>query len=226
MDGSERKGTLFESAYAALKQAILENELPPGYQGSEQEIANRLGMSRTPVHEAIVRLQQEGLMEIRPKKGVIVSTIAPDDMKEIYDIRIALEGMAAELIALLEPEERNRAVSELTEPTARMEKAVLGDDLLAWAEADNQFHRGVVEACGNSRLSKMANLISSQLHRTRLITLRVRTLPKHSAGDHYAIIEAIRDGDAALAREQASGHCRRARDELIPLLKQSGIRHL
>jgi len=98
-------------------------------------------MSQTPVHEAIVRLQQEALMEIHPKKGVVVSTIAPDDMKETYDIRIVLEGMAAELIARLEPEGRLCAVSELSDATANIEKAVLGDDLRTWNAPDFSRHR-------------------------------------------------------------------------------------
>lgn len=222
----ERKKPLFEDAYMALRDAILNSEFPPGYQGSEQEIATRLGMSRTPVHEAIIRLQQEGLMEIRPKKGILVSTIAPDDMKEIYDITIVLEGMAAELAALLPPEKRKPIVATLTEATNRMEAAVARDDLQSWADADDAFHRNLVELCGNARLSKMAQLNSAQLHRTRLITLRLRALPKHSVGDHFGIIDAIKEGDEKQAANRAMAHRRKARDELVPLLKISGFHHL
>ncbi len=223
---SGRKKPLFEDAYVALKKALLESELPPGYHGSEQEIATRLGMSRTPVHEAIIRLQQEGLMEILPKKGVLVSTIATDDMKEIYDITIALEGMAAELTASLQPETRQVAVAALREATALMETAVTRNDLPAWADADNHFHRHLVQCCENERLSRMANMNSDQLHRTRLFTLRLRTLPKHSVDEHYDIIAAILDGDAKRASDRAREHRRKARDELIPLLEVSGIRHM
>ncbi len=226
MNRPMRKKPLFEDAYQALKNAILKSEFPPGYQGSEQEIATRLGMSRTPVHEAIIRLQQEGLMEIRPKKGVLVSTIAPDDMKDIYDITIALEGMAAELNALLEPEKRRRVVTALSEPTTQMESAVTRNDLQSWAEADDRFHRLLVEYCGNARLSKMAQLNSAQLHRTRLVTLRLRALPSTSVDAHFEIIEAIKDGDAKRASACAMKHRRKARDELVPLLKIAGFHHL
>lgn len=222
----KNKTPLFEGAYSALKNAILEGEFPPGYQGSEQEIATQLGMSRTPVHEAIIRLQQEGLMEIRPKKGVVISTIAPEDMKQIYDITIALEGMAAELDANLPENERRKTVAALTEATSRMQAAVAADDLRSWADADDDFHRILVDHCSNPRLAKMARLNSDQLHRTRLITLRLRAFPKDSAEDHSRIIDAIGSGDSVAAAGFAMQHRRAARDELVPLLKVSGIRHL
>jgi DNA-binding GntR family transcriptional regulator len=92
---------LVDDAYAALKDAICDGVLPPGYQGSEQEIASKLKMSRTPVHEAIIRLQSEGLVKVLSKRGVLICSISPDDMREIYDVIIACESMAAELLAAL-----------------------------------------------------------------------------------------------------------------------------
>src|SRR5690348_12509120 len=94
-----RKPSLVDDAYRALKEAIRENVFPPGYQGSEQEIATRLGMSRTPVHEAIIRLQEEGLVRVMTRRGVQVCAVSPEDMREIYDVIIALEAAAAELLA-------------------------------------------------------------------------------------------------------------------------------
>src|SRR5271166_3845458 len=95
---TERKPSLVDDAYAALKDAIRQGVLPSGYQGSEQEIAGKLNMSRTPVHEAIIRLQSEGLVKVLSKRGVFICTISPDDMREIYDVIIACESMAAELL--------------------------------------------------------------------------------------------------------------------------------
>src|SRR6185295_19478301 len=94
-----RKPSLVDDAYAALKAAIRQNEFPPGYQGSEQEIATRLGMSRTPVHEAVIRLQEEGLVRVLSRRGVGVCVLSVADMREIYDVIIALESTAAELLA-------------------------------------------------------------------------------------------------------------------------------
>src|SRR5262245_17609302 len=87
--------SLVEDAYRALKHAIRDNLLAPGHHGSEQEIALRLGMSRTPVHEALIRLQEEGLVRVLPKRGVTVMALSPNDIREIYDVIAALEGAAA-----------------------------------------------------------------------------------------------------------------------------------
>src|SRR5208283_4709578 len=81
-----RKPSLVDNAYVALKEVIRDGVLPPRYQGSEQEIAGKLNMSRTPVHEAIIRLQSEGLVKILPKRGVLVCSISPDDMRERFPV--------------------------------------------------------------------------------------------------------------------------------------------
>ena len=83
--------SLVEAAYRALKTAIRENVYPPGHQAAEPEIAEQLGMSRTP-HEAIIRLQEEGLVQVLPRRGVLICPISADDIREIYDVLIAVEG--------------------------------------------------------------------------------------------------------------------------------------
>src|SRR5271157_2448598 len=98
-DDQASRPSLVGDAYDALRQAIRENAFAPGYQGSEQEIASQLGMSRTPVHEAIIRLQEEGLVRVLPRRGVVVCAISPDDMQEIYELISALETASAELLA-------------------------------------------------------------------------------------------------------------------------------
>ena len=97
----EKRPSLVDDAYAAMKEAIRESTFPPGYQASAQEIALRLGMSRTPVHEASLKLQEEGLVRIVPKRGIVICALAPDDIREIYDVIIAIEGRAAELVAMM-----------------------------------------------------------------------------------------------------------------------------
>src|SRR5436190_7127905 len=108
-----KKSSLVDDAYRKLKDAIRENEFHPGYQGSEQEIASQLGMSRTPVHEAIIRLQEEGLVRVLPRRGVVVCAISPDDMREIYEVIIALETASAELLAEKPADERGPVAEEL-----------------------------------------------------------------------------------------------------------------
>ena len=110
---AEKRPSLVDDAYAAMKEAIRESTFPPGYQASAQEIALRLGMSRTPVHEASLKLQEEGLVRIVPKRGIVICALAPDDIREIYDVIIAIEGRAAELVAALPEAERRAIVADL-----------------------------------------------------------------------------------------------------------------
>lgn len=221
-----RAASLVENAYRAMKQAVLENVFPPGYQGSEQEIALRLGVSRTPVHEALIRLQEEGLVRILPKRGVVVCTLSPADMREIYDLVGVLEGLAAELLAEGAADTRRGALAALEAANADMKAALAGDDLDAWAQADNRFHRLLVEGCGNARLARAAATVFDQSHRARMLTLKLRAKPIRSMKDHQAITAAIRKGDGARAASLARAHRRRARDEFLPLLERLGMRHL
>jgi DNA-binding GntR family transcriptional regulator len=209
-----------------MKDAIRDNVFAPGYQGSEQEIALRLGMSRTPVHEALIRLQEEGLVRILPKRGVVVLALSPDDMREVYDVIIALEGMAAELIAAMDAQARRPIIAELKAINAEMKAALQREELDAWAGADDRFHRVLIDRSGNARLARLVHTIMDQSHRARMMTLRLRAKPTKSIKEHQAITTAIKSGDAALACSHAQNHRRRARNELLPLLEQFGMKHL
>src|SRR5215212_3773657 len=127
-----RKPSLVDDAYGALKEAIRENTFPPGYQGSEQEIATRLGMSRTPVHEAVIRLQEEGLVRVLSRRGVVICAISAADMREIYGVIIAVEAASAETLAEMPEGERGPVADELDAVNARMGAALAADDLVEW----------------------------------------------------------------------------------------------
>lgn len=218
---SSPKASLVDNAYAALKSAILDNTFPPGYQAAEIDVAAQLGMSRTPVHEAVIRLQEEGLVELLPRKGVLVREISAGDIREIYELTIALEGMAAEVLALQPLSTTKKSILDRLETETRaMESALKKNDLDTWAAADDRFHKALTSECGNGRLSRVASTIRDQTHRTRLLTLRLRPPPEKSAIEHYAIIEAIRQGDAGGASKSAANHRRRASQIMIPLLEK------
>jgi DNA-binding GntR family transcriptional regulator len=221
-----RRGSLVDEAYAALKQAIRDNDFPPGYQGSEQEIAIRLGMSRTPVHEAIIRLQEDGLVRVLSKRGVLICPLALRDIREIYEVVIAVESMAAELLAALPDAVRAAAGNELEAATAAMDAALAQGNLPGWAKADELFHRLLVERCGNGRLCRIAQTVTDQAHRARMLTLKLRARPTGSAQAHRAIIAAVRAGDAGEAQRSARAHRVAARDEIVPLIEHIGLRQL
>jgi DNA-binding GntR family transcriptional regulator len=216
--GRTTSTSLVDAAYQALKSAIRENVFPPGYQAAEPDIAKQLGMSRTPVHEAIIRLQEEGLVQVLSRRGVLVCGISTDDIREIYDVLIAIEGMAASLLASLPKDAALGVLKALEHETNHMESAMQSGDLLAWAAADERFHQLLTERCGNRRLARMAATVMDQSHRARIFTLRLRPLPTTSATEHRQIIAAIHDGNAFEAETLAKSHRIRARDALLPTL--------
>jgi len=223
---SDRRPSLVDDAYAAMKEAIRESTFAPGYQASAQEIALRLGMSRTPVHEASLKLQEEGLVRIVPKRGILICALAPDDIREIYDVIVAIEGRAAELVAALPEVDREVIANALAASTADMETAFAAGDLTAWGQADAAFHRALIEGARNGRITRIVQTINDQMHRARMLTLRLRGELPQSIADHGRIVVAIRAGDPAAAHAAARGHRLRTQGELIPLLEKLGLRHL
>lgn len=218
--------SLVEEAYQALKAAIRDNVFPPGHQAAEPEIARQLGMSRTPVHEAIIRLQEEGLVQVLSRRGVLICPISVEDMREIYDVLIAVEGMAAALLAGSAGDVAVPAAEALERETDAMAQALAQGELREWAAADERFHQLLTERCGNRRLARVAATVRDQSHRARLVTLHLRPLPTASAAEHRRITDAVRAGDAAAAEAAARAHRVRARDTLLPLLARSGMRNL
>ena len=215
----ERAGTsLVDSAYSEIRQRILDNVWPPGHQVLEQALVLELGMSRTPVREALVRLANEGLIEVVPRHGMRVLPVSAAGMQEIYDILTSLESMAAELVARSRPAATELA--PLEKASRDMEKALKKDDLDAWAEADERYHRQLIELCGNRRLAAIVYNYWDRAHRVRMFTLRLRPKPVNSTREHLAVVEAIRRGDVVAARELHRAHRERGGRELIEILQR------
>lgn len=225
-DRRDLRPSLVDAAYDALKAAIRDNLFAPGHQASEQEVATQLGMSRTPVHEAIIRLQEDGLVRVLPRRGVVICVISPSDMREIYGVIIAVEAAAAEALAEQDETARFQTCEELTTLNEAMSEALAGDDLAAWAAHDGALHRCLVERCGNGRLVRIFHNIMDQSHRARIATLRLRPTPVASIEEHRRIIDAIKHADLNAAREHARSHRVGARDQILPLLDRFSMRHL
>ena len=213
-----------EDAYDRIKAEVLSNRMPPGFQATEVEIAERLGMSRTPVHEALIRLSTEGLIEVRPRHGAVVQPIEPDDMREIYEILTALEPEAAASLAARCPGPEELA--PLEEATAAMERALEAGDLDGWAKADERFHRLLLDLYGNRRLAQFVGLLLDQAHRVRMVTLRMRDAPGASTREHRAILRALADCDPQATREAFRAHRERAAHELMGVLAEYRLSHL
>ncbi|MCU0886093.1 MAG: GntR family transcriptional regulator, partial [Beijerinckiaceae bacterium] len=207
-----------------LKALILDNEIPAGSQMLELEAAARLGMSRTPVREAMVRLEQEGMVELRSRHGMRVLPISADALAEIYEILTALEGMAAESAA--RKGATGAQLAELQQAVDDMEAALEADDLDRWSRADATFHGRLVALAGNRRLAALVDQVADQAHRARATTLRLRPKPVGSNRDHAALVQAISERDPARARQIHEHHRRQAAEMLVNLVRDLGLKQL
>lgn len=210
-----------DRAYAELRRRILENEMPAGVQMLETEVADMLEMSRTPVREALIKLAEEGLVEVRPRHGMRVKPVSAEDMKEIYDVLTSLESTAASLAAARGLSEEE--LDDLEGAVAAMDKALKSGNLKAWAEADQAFHDLLVVGSGNRRLRDIVATIRDQAHRVRMATLTLRPLPTASNDDHRAVVAAIRARDSKTARQVHRDHRERSGAMLVELLESLGL---
>lgn len=225
MAGSQPKSKSNSArAVETLRDMIFSGALPAGSDHLESELALRLGMSRTPIREAVLTLEGQGLLQVRARKGVRILPISIRDMDEIYDVLTALESMAAAQAA----QQRYSAVDlrGLARIIDDMEQALAAEDREAWALADDRFHAELVRLGGNSRVMSIVANMADQVRRAKAVTLYLRPLPVQSTRDHRSVMEAIRDGDPARARDIHRRHRSAAKDVLIDLLTRNRLQML
>ena len=216
--------SMVDAAYQQIRRRILDNEWPPGHRALEQEVATALDMSRTPVREALMRLQNEGLVEVVPRHGMRVLPVSGADMQEIYQIFGALECLAAELLAARKPSAVE--LQPLVDATKAMDKALKADDLEAWAIADEQFHQYLVELAGNRQLQATVLNYWDRAHRARMFSLRLRPKPVNSTREHMQMVERLRAGDVEGAARVTRAHRERARHELVAIFERFKLTQL
>ena len=207
-----------DRALSALRKMIFSGELTPGSDHLETELAERLGMSRTPVREAALMLQSQGLVEVRPRRGLRVLPVSVQDMRDIYDILTELESLAAARAAQAGYSRADLAT--LAGAIRDMDAALDDDDLRAWAEADDRFHRELVRLGGNARLAMIVSVMRDQVRRARATTLFIRPKPSKSNADHRRVYQAIAERNASHAHDTHHAHRRAARDMLVALLEK------
>ena len=209
-----------DRVYAALRRKVIDSELAPGSQILEQELAIMLGVSRTPLREALVRLENEGLLEIIPRHGVRIIPMSVADMREIYQVMVSLESSAASALAARPPSDA--ALDELDAIYDRMDALLKTDDITGWALEDERFHLKIVELAGNRRLYEIVSNCRDQAHRARMFTLRLQTHPQpaQSMKEHRQIITALRKRDAAKAESLLRGHRERGLARQIDIIER------
>jgi DNA-binding GntR family transcriptional regulator len=216
--------SMVELAYREIRRRILDNLWPPGHQALEQDVAAALGMSRTPVREALIRLRNERLIEVIPRHGMRVLPVSPTDMREIYQILTALECMAVELLARRQPSEDE--LRPLDVATQDMETALAADDLDAWAAADERFHAYLIELAGNRHLQQTVLNYWDRAHRARMFSLTLRPKPLNSTREHAELVACLRAGDATQAAAVNRAHRERASVELLAIFERFRLQQM
>ncbi|NQZ31439.1 MAG: GntR family transcriptional regulator [Oceanospirillaceae bacterium] len=212
-----KKNKLSSQVFLKLRRMVLDNELKVGSYYLEQELAEQLGASRTPLREAAIRLEQEGLLEIVPRRGIFIKPILAPEMSEIYQVLSWLET-AAITIACQQPVKASK-IAELEAVADNMIKALENNDLDTWAENDTRFHQILVGLSNNSELIRLVNSYWEKTNRARMLTLRIRNPPVRSSQEHSQVIEALKKGDVEAAVKINSQHRSRASGELTDLLE-------
>jgi len=217
-NGRKPKRTLVDHVYHEIQHRILYNIWGTGYQALEQELCEELGVSRTPVREALIRLQRDGLVNVIPRHGMRVLPISATDIQQIYQILTSLESLAVELAAArkLPAKEFKSLESALKE----MKLAQEASDLKAWAQADENFHYYLVVLSGNRILIELVDSFWGRAQRARLTMLSIRNNPIVSTQDHAKIVDAIRRGDGLRARELIEMHRKRGASDLSELMEK------
>jgi DNA-binding GntR family transcriptional regulator len=224
--GGIGKPTSGQGVYARLREMVLSSELMPGANYLEQELADQLSVSRTPVREALILLQREGLVEVVPRHGVRILPLSAREMAEIYTILAALEPEAIRLLA--EKGAPETLLATLEQANADMQAAFDAGDMPAWATADERFHLHIIENCGNRRLIDIVRNCWDRVHRARSMTIRLRppSDPALSIIEHRKVVEALRTRDAASGAEVYRLHRERGGRDQVEVIESLGLRQL
>jgi len=194
---------LSQKVYRVLKTEIIKGSLKPGTKLSEGKIAEQMGVSRTPVREALKELSAEGFVKMNPNQAVVVSNASVEDVQEVLQIRGVLEGLAARLATKMISEEE---IKELEKYQKQMEYYTKKDDVLAFGEMDAELHELILNVCSNNWLIQIRKNLSDQAHRYRIRSLSVPGRLKYSLKEHQEIVEALKRKDAEQADRLSQKH--------------------
>ena len=212
---------LRELVYDQLKKEILVGNITPGTRMMEVELAEELGVSRTPVREAIRKLEKEGLVTIEPRRGAYASDISVRDLVDVLEVREDLEGLAASLAATRMSEE---CLSELEEITKGYSKAIQENDTEEIIRYDEMFHKKIVESTENKTLIQMIKNVQELALRFRYLYYDDFSRYENMPTEHKEIIDSIRSGDSETAREVADRHVRKLKTFVLSEGKEA-FRH-
>lgn len=212
----DSENSLSQNAYEIMKIAIRELIIQPGDIFLEQEIADILDISRTPTREALIRLDYEGWIEMKPRRGLIVSQIKAEEISEITLVNMVLEGIAAhEATSNITKDQLNHLI-HLTELQSEHAKNM---NHVEYVKVDHQFHTSIVKWSNNVKLINTIENLSDQVYRARLYTIDDRSDLTQSINEHKALIAAMQSKNKETARLTMEIHRKNGTKEILKILK-------
>jgi DNA-binding GntR family transcriptional regulator len=206
------QSSISEKAYEILSNLIIENKLRPGERLPEEQLAKTLGISRTPLREAIGRLVNDGLVTLEPRKGARVSTFELEDIMEVYDIRMVLEGLAVRLAAPhLDPQELTRLRDQFA-----------SHDMDTLIRADTELHDLIIRHCGNRRLQEFLDTLHNLIQFFRIAGYGSAQQSIRATSAHLAIIYALLNSDGESAERLMKDHISQVKDDILEHINNKG----
>ena len=195
--------TLREQIVTSLRETIINGEVMPGQKLTEPELAEKLGISRTPIREAFRQLESEGFLTVMPRRGAVVSRITRKEIDDFYELKSLLEGYAARIAAGKIDE---KGIQKLKKINNQLSELAEKNDIEAYFMKNDEFHNVFVSYCGNEKLLELLEHMLQRFMRFRLGALSVPGRLKKSIQQHDEIIGALAKNDGLLAETLVLEH--------------------
>jgi DNA-binding GntR family transcriptional regulator len=207
--------------FQTLRKAIISGEIKPGERLMEVAIAEQMGVSRTPVREAIRRLEADGLVTMSPRKGTHVSKLSVKDIIDTLEVRGVLDKLATSLATKrMQPSQLKTLENVHKQYVSNVEKG----NIEGAVKKDVDFHDIIYSASGNPRLITVAGALREQIYRFRVIYMSGDLIAENVLHEHESILEAIKNKNAELASELAETHIRNQMETIIKTVDENGRR--
>ena len=201
---------LRDQTYDIIKNMIIMREIEPGKKINEEHLAKEIQVSRTPIREALCRLENEGIVKIIPRRGAFVADLTEINVSEILLIREVLEGLAARLATENMDEKTLEKLKKALEKVSAVPEK--DSDLIDYTRSEVDFHALLLSASNNQMLKNMMEIVNAHLQIIRLRTVVIPERAQKTVKEHHQILKAIENGDAGAAEELMRKHVRSVRD--------------
>ncbi|WP_142828544.1 GntR family transcriptional regulator [Planococcus soli] len=211
-----KKNTVYDYLYSAIRKG----EIKAGDTLTERDLAEKLGVSRTPIREAIRKLEEQGVVIHEPHKGAKVIALSAEKAAELYEVRELLEGLAARKLAQIHTAEM---MEELTGYIERAEKKALAKEIEKLSDINSAFHLALARLSGNIYLEVIMNMLQTQINLLMTTSLSYSGRPLENIEEHKQILEAIKLGDGDFAESVAKYHVRQAKIHAMKKIAEGGM---